>query len=96
MNNQLPEILSIMYIGDESGCQEVPDPICPRFMMLPDSNGPIRTPIPASDITSSGPMFMFIPPMFIPGICLLGLADGLAEGIGMFIPGMFVSCCGDA
>jgi hypothetical protein len=38
-------------------------------------------------ITISGPIF---PDMsgFIPGICPIGLAEGLADGIGMFIPGI--------
>jgi len=40
-------------------------------------------------------MSVFIPGMFIPGICPIGLAEGLAEGIGIFIPGMFI-CCGEA
>ena len=41
-------------------------------------------------ITIKGPMSMFIAPDSIPGICPIGLADGLADGIGMFIPGMCV------
>ena len=32
---------------------------------------------------------------FIPGICPIGLAEGLAPGIGIFIPGIFI-CCGEA
>ena len=40
----------------------------------------------------------FVPPVFIPGIALIGLGigldEGLAPGIGMFIPGMFI--VGDA
>ena len=34
--------------------------------------------------------------MFIPGIWPIGLPEGFAEGIGIFIPGIFIGCCGDA
>jgi len=42
-------------------------------------------------ISISGPRFIFIPPISIPGIGAIGLAEGLAEGIGMFI-----CVCGEA
>ncbi len=73
-----------MCIGPDDGCHEVPDPIAPidiTFVSLE----PTRMPISFAVITISGPMFIFIPPMSIPGICLIGLAEGLAEGIGIFI-----------
>src|SRR5437868_1675552 len=76
-----------MYIGADEGCQEVPDPIPPidiRFVWL----APTRILISRSVITNSGPIF--IPPMPMPGICAIGLAEGLAPDIGMFIPGIFI------
>lgn len=41
-----------------------------------------------SVITINGPIF--IPPMSMPGICAIGLGEGLADGIGIFI-----CICGD-
>lgn len=73
-----------MYIGDVSGCHDVPDPIWPRLMTFPALAGPIRTPIPWSDITS-GPVFVCGPTISVLGIWLLGPGDGLAAGIGIFI-----------
>jgi hypothetical protein len=70
-----------MFTGEVSGCQDVPDPICPRFMTF-DLLAPSRTPMPASDITN-GPVSVFAPRISIPGISPMGLAEGLADGIGM-------------
>src|SRR5690349_5643292 len=83
-----------MYIGADEGCHEVPEPIAPIDIML-CSLEPTRIPISSSLMTSNGPMSIFMPPIsipgiFIPGICPTGLAEGLAEGIGMFI------CSGEA
>src|SRR6266550_462763 len=80
-----------MCIGPDDGCQEVPDPMAPIDMTLV-SLEPTRIPISLFIITISGPMFMFIPLMFMPGICPMGLADGLAPGIGIFIPGILPVC----
>jgi len=83
-----------MYMGDVVGCQEVPEPICPRFMTF-DSLAPIRTPMLLPDITSSGLVFIeflgrlssvpFVPLISMPGILPTGLADGLGDGIGISI-----------
>ena len=73
-----------MCIGPDDGCQAVPDPIAPidiRFVSL----DPTRMLMSFSVVTINGPMFIVMPPMSIPGICDIGLADGLADGIGMFI-----------
>jgi len=78
-----------MRIGPDEGCHEVPDPIAPIDMMFV-SLEPTRIPISFPLTTNSGPMFVFVPPIFIPGICAIGLADGLTDGIGIFI-----SFCGD-
>jgi hypothetical protein len=99
-----------MCMGPDDGCQDVPEPIAPIDMTLV-SLEPTRMPMSLPFITSSGPMFMFIPPMSVPGIRPIGLADGLAEGIGIFIfisgeadgpgeagiciPGIFICACGD-
>jgi hypothetical protein len=48
---------------------------------------PTRIPISSPFITSSGPMFIFMPLISVPGIPAIGLAEGLAEGIGIFISG---------
>jgi hypothetical protein len=76
-----------MYIGDEDGSKDVPDPIAPIDIVF-FSLEPTRILISSPFITSSGPRFMFIPLMFMPGIWPIGLAIGLAEGIGMFICGV--------
>jgi len=75
-----------MNMGDVVGCQEVPEPICPRFITF-DSLAPIRTPMLFPDITRSGPVFIeFIPGIFsMPFIPLISPGEGLAVGIGMFI-----------
>jgi hypothetical protein len=83
MNSHLPDTLSHMYIGDVSGCHEVPDPICPRFITFPDLADPILIPIPASDITRSGSMLEMSPLICIPGIWPEGLGDGVAPGAGV-------------
>ena len=71
-------------MGPDDGCHEVPDPIAPIDMML-ESLDPTRMPMSFPLITTNGPMFIFVPPISIPGMGAIGLADGLAEGIGMFI-----------
>lgn len=82
-----------MYMGADEGCQEVPDPIAPIDIVFL-SLEPTRIPMSSPFITTSGPMFIFMPAMFMPGIAPIGLAEGLAPGIGIFIPGIFI--CGDA
>ena len=84
-----------MCIGADEGCQDVPDPIAPMDTKLV-SLEPTRMLISLPDITSNGPMFIFMPPISIPGIWPIGLAEGFADGIGMFIPGIFICVCGDA
>ena len=79
-----------MCIGPDEGCHEVPDPIAPMDMILV-SLDPTRMPMSLPFITINGPMFMFIPPMSMPGI--IGLADGLADGIGIFVS---ILCSGEA
>lgn len=75
-----------MYIGDEAGIREVPEPIAfiERVFV---SFAPTRTPISLPFMTNRGPIFM--EPMFIPGIGSFGadegLVAGLAAGIGIFI-----------
>jgi len=61
-------------MGELAGCREVPDPICPRFITF-DSLAPKRTPMRVFDITMSGPI----------RISPAELADGLGEGMGIFI-----------
>lgn len=60
----------------------------PIDMMLV-SLAPTRMPMSFPFITINGPMFMFIPPMSMPGIAPIGLGngldEGLADGIGMFM-----------
>ena len=83
-----------MCIGADEGCHDVPEPIAPigiRFVSL----NPTRMLMSLPFMTISGPMFIepipgmpFIPPM-APG-------EGLAPGIGIFIPGIFIGGCGDA
>lgn len=77
-----------MCIGPDDGCQVVPDPIAPIEIMLV-SLDPTRMPMSLPFITINGPMFIFIPPISMPGIAPIGLdeglAIGLAEGIGMCI-----------
>jgi hypothetical protein len=75
-----------MYIGDDAGKEDVPEPIAfmeTMFALL----APTRMPISSPFITASGPRF--IDPMFMPGIVSIGLDEGLdaglADGIGMFI-----------
>src|SRR5438105_2602624 len=83
-----------MCIAADEGCQEVPEPIAPidiKFLPLE----PTRIDMSLSVITISGPMFV-APPILMPGIWPIGLAEGLAAGVGMFIPGIFVCACGDA
>ena len=80
-------------MGPDEGCHDVPDPIARIDIMLV-SLDPTRTPMSFPFMTINGPMFIFIPLMFMPGICPMGLAEGLAPGIGICIPGIFI--CGDA
>ena len=72
-----------MCIGPDDGCQVVPEPMAPIDMMLV-SLDPTRMPISFPLMTISGPIFIF---MFIPRVSMpvIGLADGLAVGIGMFM-----------
>src|SRR5690242_17065795 len=84
-----------MYIGADEGCHEVPDPIAPIDIAF-FSLEPIRMPMSSPFITSSGPISTFVPPMFMPGIWPIGLGDGLAEGVGIFISGIFICGCGEA
>ena len=70
-----------MYIGDEDGKRDVPEPIALIDVMFV-SLEPTRMPMLLSFITSNEPMFM--PDILSTGIDA-GLAAGLAEGIGMFI-----------
>src|SRR5258706_448512 len=81
-----------MCIGPDDGCHEVPDPIAPMDMRLV-SLDPTRMPMSFPFITINGPIFIFIPPVSMPGVWPMGLADGLAPGIGMFILGMFAMLC---
>src|SRR5438552_2291780 len=87
-----------MYMGDMVGCHEVPEPICPRCMTF-DSLAPRRTAIPVSDITTSEPLSILIPGMFMPGMLaiLCFLTDFLFLVVARFfcgddfllMPGMF-------
>jgi hypothetical protein len=74
-----------MCIGPD---QVVPDPIAPMDIMLV-SLDPTRMPISLPFITINGPIFIFIPPVSMPGIPPMGLGigldEGLDEGIGMFM-----------
>src|SRR6266404_5677862 len=83
-----------MCIGPDDGCQVVPEPIAPIHIMLVPLE-PTRMPMSLPDITINGPMF--IEPMpdvpSMPGIAPIGLADGLDDGIGMF---MSIFCSGEA
>ena len=75
-----------MYIGDEAGSREVPEPIAfidKIFVLL----SPTRMPMSFPSITRSGPVF--IEPMFMPGIASVGVDEGLAEGLGFGI-GIFI------
>src|SRR5262245_2772350 len=95
-----------MYMGEEDGNSAVPEPMALidiRFLSFP----PTRMPMSSPFITSNVPMSIFMPPMFMPGIWPMGLAPGLADGIGififpgdgeaagMFIPGMSACMCGE-
>jgi len=80
-----------MYIGDEAGSNEVPEPIAFIDVMFV-SLAPTRTPISLPFITSNGPIF--IAPMFIPAIGSIERDEGLAEGLAAGI-GMFIRLCGD-
>ena len=75
-----------MYIGDEDGSNDVPEPIA-FIEMTFDSLAPTRMPMSSPFITSNGPIF--IEPMFIPGIWSIGVdegpGEGLADGIGIFM-----------
>src|SRR5437016_4182351 len=84
-----------MCIGADEGCQDVPDPIAPMDIELV-SLEPTRMLISLPDITNNGPMFIGpIPCLFsMPGIFPIAPGEGLAPGIGIFIPGIFI--CGDA
>ena len=77
-----------MCIGPDDGCQVVPEPIAPIDRILV-SLDPTRMPMSLPFMTNSGPMFMFIPPVSIPGIAPMelgiGLDEGLAGDIGMFM-----------
>src|SRR5215212_2987537 len=57
MTSHSPATLWYMFIGPDAGCQDVPDPIAPMGITL-CALEPTRTPIPSSDITISGPMFI--------------------------------------
>ena len=85
-----------MYIGDEAGSSDVPEPIALieiTFVWL----APTRIPISSPFIINSAPIFIVgVPPIVIAGIWDMGLGDGLAEGIGMFIPGRFICGRGEA
>src|SRR5512138_2779666 len=72
-----------MCIGPEEGCHEVPETIAAIDVTLV-SLDPTRTPMSSPVITISGPMFI-LPFMSMPGISRIGLAEGLAEGIGIFM-----------
>src|ERR1044071_2317655 len=76
-----------MYIGADEGGHAVPELIPPIGIAF-FSLDPTRMPMSSPFITISGSIF---PDMsgFIPGICPIGLAEGLADGIGMFIPGIW-------
>src|SRR5436190_9374080 len=83
-----------MYIGDDCGNEDVPEPIAlieMRLVLL----APTRIHISFSFMTRSGPMFIVISPMLMPDICSIGLADGLGDGMGICIPGMFICPCGE-
>src|SRR6266705_2066149 len=84
-----------MCIGPDDGCHEVPDPIAPIDMMFV-SLDPTRRPISFPFITINGPLFIFIPLVSMPGICPIGLAEGLAEGMGIFISIFWGDAPGDA
>jgi hypothetical protein len=75
-----------MYIGDVSGCHEVPEPICPRFITFPLPAEPILIPIASPDITNSGSM-AGSSPICISGILPEGFGDGLADGAGGWVCG---------
>src|SRR5436190_19223888 len=85
-----------MYIGDESGCHEVPEPVWPRRITLLTSE-PILIPMPSSEMTSKDPVSPSLAGIFIPGICpdvFEGEAAG--EGAGICIPGICPDGLGDA
>jgi hypothetical protein len=77
-----------MYTGDEDGSKDVPEPIAFIDKMF-DLLSPTRMPMPFPFMTRSGPMFMIVPPMPMPGIDPVGAGEGLAaapgDGIGMFM-----------
>src|SRR5438445_405962 len=86
-----------MCIGPDDGCHDVPDPIAPidmRFLSL----DPTRIAMSLSLITINGPIFIDPMPGILPmpGMFCIPPGDGLAPGIclcipDMFIPGMFMS-----
>jgi len=80
-------------MGELAGCTEVPDPMRPISITF-DSLAPNRTAIRDSDITINGAMFMSrgSPP---PRIGPIGLAVGLAAGIGIFISSIWDEGLGD-
>ena|ERR1051325_5336659 len=84
-----------MFIGADEGCHDVPDAIAPMDIVF-FALGPTRMLMSSPFITMSGPIFMFLPPIFMPGIGLVALAaEGLAAGPGICIPGMFTGVCGE-
>src|SRR5205085_5973297 len=100
-----------MFIGDDAGCQLVPDPICPigmRFFALAPTRIAISSPdMTINSCTPASAMLVMPPSMFMPGIapvCMLcsdGVAVVFAAGdvLGMLIscsPCMFISLVGDA
>ena len=86
-----------MYIGADDGCQEVPEPIAPIDITL-WSLEPTRMPMSSFFITTSGPMFIDPMPFVVsmPGMFSMEPGEGLGDGIGMFIPGMFLGISGEA
>lgn len=93
-------------MGADEGCHDVPEATAPIDITFL-SREPTRTPMSVSVITINVPMF--IDPVCIPGIWPIGLAEGPADGIGIFIcvdgdcegeaagictPGIFISGVG--
>jgi hypothetical protein len=70
-----------MYIGDEAGSNEVPEPIAFIDMMFV-ARAPTRMPMSFPFMTMSGPMFVLVTPMSMPGIEPIGVDEGLAAGLG--------------
>src|ERR1700754_1642974 len=65
-----------MYIGDEAGCQDVPEPIAPIEVMF-DSLEPTRMPMSSPSINRSGPISI----RCVPSVSsIAGIGDGEAAG----------------